>query len=78
MQVLLLGHRLLDFTTSDGTAIKGCKLYYAFTEDGVNGRMCDSLFVRDDFPLPALKPGQTLDISFNRKGKAESVVVVEK
>ena len=78
MLVLHLGHRLLDFTTSDGTTIKGCKLYFAFPEDGVVGQMCDSLFVRDDFPLPAIKPGQTLNISFNRKGKAESIVVVEK
>lgn len=78
MQVLLLGYRLLDFTTSDGTAIKGCKLYFACPEDGVTGQMCDNLFIREDFPLPAIKPGQTLDISFNRKGKAERIEVVAK
>lgn len=69
----LLGFRHLDFTTDDGSAVKGVQLFVAFAEDGVTGRMADKLFIRDGIALPALTPGMMLDISFNRKGKVESV-----
>lgn len=72
---ILLGYRKLDFTTDDGNAVKGTQLFVRFPEDGVTGEMCDKLFVRDGVELPALTPGMTLDISFNRKGKVAAVKV---
>lgn len=72
---VLLGYRPLDFTTDDGNAVKGTQLFVRFPEDGVTGEMCDKLFVRDGIELPALTPGMTLDIRFNRKGKVAAVKV---
>lgn len=69
----LLGFRHLDFTTDDGSAVKGVQLFVAFAEDGVTGRMADKLFIRDGIALPTLTPGMTLDISFNRKGRVVSI-----
>ena len=69
----LLGFRHLDFSTDDGSSVKGDQLFVAFAEDGVTGRMADKLFIRDGIALPALTPGMMLDISFNRKGRVISV-----
>ena len=62
-----------NFSTDDGSSVKGDQLFVAFAEDGVTGRMADKLFIRDGIALPTLTPGMMLDISFNRKGKVESV-----
>ncbi len=78
MKVKLIGARKLDFKSGDGVQIKGVQLYVSFPEDGIIGEMVDKLFLRDDFELPACKPGDTLDISFNRKGKPEIIKMIAK
>lgn len=69
----LLGFRHLDFSTDDGSSVKGDQLFVAFAEDGVTGRMADKLFIRDGIALPTLTPGMMLDIGFNHKGRVISV-----
>lgn len=78
MKVKLLGARELDFSSNDGSPVKGIQLFISFPEEGVVGEMTEKLFVRNGFALPACKPGDMLDISFNRKGKPESISLVGK
>ena len=72
MNMTLLGHKFLDFE-SNGKQVKGSQAFVAYSEDGVVGQRTDKLFFRDGFDLPELKPGMTLNVVFNRKGKPESV-----
>lgn len=74
MQMILLGYKHLDFTNDKGETVKGTQAFVSFTEDGVEGQRTDKLFFKEGFELPDLKPGMTLDVVFNRKGKAEQVV----
>ena len=76
MIVRLLGSRKLDFS-SQNDQIVGTQLFYAYKSDGVDGEMCDKLFLRDGFKLPVLKAGSLLNISFNKKGKPESVEIAQ-
>lgn len=78
MQVLLMGLRALDFASNDGQ-VKGMQLFVAYPEDGVEGQMTDKLFLKDGFELPdGLKPGATLEVSFNHRGKPEKVTVAQR
>lgn len=76
MYVNLLGKKQIDFTTSDNSIVKGTQFFFAHEEEGVIGQRTDKLFLRDGFPLPEVKPGDTLDVTYNRHGKPESIRVV--
>lgn len=76
MRIDVLGERPLDFTSTDGTEIKGTQIFAAFAEEGVIGKACDKFFVREGLELPALAPGMVLELSFNRKGRIEAVKAV--
>lgn len=78
MKAKLLGMRKLDFSSSDGTQVQGIQAYIAFPEEGVEGVMTDKLFLRDGFAFPSCKPGDMLEITFNRKGKPEAITLVGK
>lgn len=78
MLATLHGVRALDFLSSDGGAIKGTQLFISYPTEGVLGEQTDKLFLRDGFALPAVKPGDTLDIAFNRKGNAEAIKLAAK
>ena len=78
MKVKLQGIRDLDFKSADGAPIKGVQFFVSFPENGVLGEMVDKLFLHDDFAIPDCKPGDILDISFNRKGKPESIKLISK
>lgn len=78
MKAKLIGARELNFQSGDGTAVKGIQLYISFSEESVVGEMTDKLFLRDGFALPACKPGDMLEITFNRKGKPEVITLVGK
>lgn len=76
MTATLLGFKKLDFTSNDKSQIKGTQFFIAFSDDGVTGQRTDKLFLRDDFPLPDVKPGNVIEITYNRHGKAENIRVV--
>ena len=70
----LLGYATLDFTSSDGKVIKGTSVYAASEDENVKGLRADKLFLREDINLPdGVKVGDTIDVTFNMKGKPESV-----
>ena len=77
MRATILGTRTLNFEAEQGT-VKGTQLFIAFRENGVDGEMCDKLFIREDFLLPDLKPGDSVEISFNHRGRPEEVRLVPK
>lgn len=77
MIVRLIGSRELDFVSQNGEKVKGMQLFFAHKSDGVNGEMCDKIFLRDGFKLPALKAGSLLNIAFDNKGKPESVELAQ-
>ena len=72
----ILGTKTLDFTSGDGSKVKGTQLFVSFPEDGVVGAMVDKLFIRDGIELPPLTPGMSVDIVYNRHGKPTAVRVV--
>lgn len=74
MFMILLGLKLLDFE-SNGNRVQGTQAFVAHEEDGVIGQRTDKLFFKDGFELPDLKPGMTLEVAFNRRGKPEKVTV---
>ena len=78
MKAKLLGARELNFQSGDRTTVKGVQLYISFPEESVVGEMTDKLFLRENFSLPACKPGDMLDITFNRKGKPETITIIGK
>ncbi len=78
MRARLLGTRELNFQSGDGIMVKGFQWYISFPEENVVGEMTDKLFLRDGFTLPACKPGDMLEITFNRKGKPETITVIGK
>jgi hypothetical protein len=73
MQARLLGFSAVDFTANDGHQIKGVSLYIAFADENITGERTERIFVRDGITIPKIGIGDTLDISFDMRGKAESV-----
>ncbi len=75
MLMCLLGLKSLDFE-SNGERVKGTQAFVSYDEDGVVGQRTDKLFFKDGFELPdSLKPGVTLEVAFNHRGKPEKVMV---
>lgn len=76
MKVDLIGLRVVDFV-ADGEPVQGIKLFLAYPEDNVYGKIVDSRFIRSEvfgsFNVPAEELaahiGETIDIEINPKGK---------
>ena len=77
MYMELAGYKILDFE-SNGEQVKGTQAFVLFKEDDDDlvGRRTDRLFFKNGFELPDFKPGMTLDVEFNRKGKPVKVTAV--
>jgi len=70
----ILGIRPVNFTADDGRAISGTTIYVSFADEGVIGEAADKLFVSSTLALPVgLKPGDMVNITFNRKGKVDRI-----
>lgn len=76
MQVNFLGRKRLDFVSNDGKTVRGEQLFFSYPEADVIGERADKLFIPDGFPLPEMTPGDTLEVSFNNRGKPEKIEVV--
>jgi hypothetical protein len=74
MIATLLGVKNLDFTGSDGRAIKGMTLYFSHEDSNVNGVATDSAFIRPEMPFPKnLEINGKFQIFYNKRGKVESL-----
>lgn len=77
MKVSLIGVRSINFTTDEGNEISGIKLFIAYPEDNVYGKICDSRFITANVftnlgvPVDTLlnSIGSEIDIEINPKGK---------
>lgn len=74
MEVKLVGFMPVDFSGASGERICGTNLFVAFKDEQVSGMRTDKFFVREGTVLPEqMKPNDTLEVSFNHKGKVEYV-----
>lgn len=78
MQALLIGYTILNFKSSSGDEINGTQLFYAYTDEKTVGYKTDKVFVRKGIELPEMKPNDTINLFFDRKGKVEAVTVTKK
>jgi hypothetical protein len=74
MQAKIVGTQRLEFTNSNGDSIKGVNIFTVYPEENVDGLRVDKFFLKDGINLPKdVKLNDTVDISFNRKGKIEMI-----
>lgn len=74
MYTYIHGIRKLDFISDSGNSVNGDQLFVSFEDPSVTGKMTDKLFIPKEVELPAnLKVGDTVDVSFNRRGKVIAV-----
>lgn len=77
MQAKLLGFMGVDFTNKDGEQIVGMNIFAAFKDENVHGLRTEKIFLKEGISLPEqVKINDTLEISFNYKGKIESITKV--
>ena len=52
-------------------------LYGSYPKHGVDGEVTESIYIADNFPLPSLKIGMTIDVDRDGKGFLLAVTEVE-
>ena len=74
MQAKLMGTKALDFKNDAGEQIKGLSTYWGLNDSNVQGVRTEKFFLNKDMSLPeGTKIGDTLELSFNDKGKIEKI-----
>lgn len=77
MHAILTGFSQLDFTSSNGTHVQGMNLYITYPDKNVTGHKAERIFAPKEVVFPEkVKVGDTLNFSFNSKGKLESVSAI--
>lgn len=74
MHARLIGAQNINFTNNNGEEINGMNIFVAFNDEKVEGLRTEKLFIKAGISLPKdTKINDTLDISFNYKGKVEMI-----
>ena len=73
MQAKLVGVQHVNFTNNNGETINGTNIFCAFKDENVEGLRTEKFFLRPEIKLPECKLNDTIEISFNMKGKVEMV-----
>lgn len=74
MEAKLVGIQRVRFTNNNGELINGNNIYILFKDENVDGFKTEKLFLKEGIELPKdTKLNDTLEISFNMKGKAEMI-----
>lgn len=63
-----------------GEVIEGTSIYVTYNDPAVVGQIADKFFLKSTLMIPCipdLAPGQTLDISFNQRGKVVDVNIID-
>ncbi|CAI3542875.1 MAG: hypothetical protein ACLUC0_19460 [Clostridium neonatale] len=77
MQVKLIGVQNVNFTNNSREVIKGINLFVAFKDENVEGLRTEKFFLKDGIALPKeTKLNDTIDLSFNHKGRIEMIYKV--
>ncbi|MBP3593082.1 MAG: hypothetical protein J6J44_01015 [Lachnospiraceae bacterium] len=71
MKAKLLGVQPINFTNTQGETINGINIFCAFSDENVEGCRTEKFFLKDGIKLADCKINDTIDISFNMKGKVE-------
>lgn len=74
MRGRLEGVQSIRFTNNTGEEISGMNIYVAFQDENVEGLKTEKFFLKSNISLPKdTKINDMLEISFNYKGKIESI-----
>lgn len=74
MQAKLVGVQAINFTNNSGEEVKGTNIFCTFVDENVQGLRTEKFFIKDGIALPKdTKLNDTIDISFNMKGKVERI-----
>lgn len=73
MQVKLVGVQSISFTNNSGEIINGTNIFCAFKDENVEGLRTEKFFLKDGIKLPDCKINDTIEVSFNMKGKVEAL-----
>ena len=71
MQVKLVGVQPVNFINNNGETINGTNIFCAFRDENVDGLRNEKFFIKDGIKLLDCKINDTIEISFNMKGKVE-------
>lgn len=81
----VLGFKDVDFKDKNsGDKIQGCSLYVSFSEPNdknLVGQMADKIFLplaKFEDVILQIQVGTLLDISYNRFGKVQDVIIISK
>lgn len=73
MKAKLVGVQEIHFT-NNGEEINGTNIFCAFQDENVEGLRTEKFFLKNGITLPKeVKLNDTIDISFNNRGKVEMV-----
>lgn len=73
MVAKLLGIQIVNFTNNKNEIIEGKNIFCAFKAENVEGLRTEKFFLKNGIELPECKLNDTIDISFNMKGKVEMI-----
>ena len=73
MRVKLVGVQYVNFTNNNGETINGTNIFCAFEDENVEGLRTEKFFIKPEIKLSDCKINDTIDISFNMKGKIEMI-----
>lgn len=70
MQVKLVGVQQINFKNNNGENISGITIFCLFKQENVEGYRAEKFFLKSEIEFPTdTKLNDTLEISFNMKGK---------
>ena len=73
MLAILYGLMVVDFVNNDGERITGKNGFFGFESENVEGLRTEKFFIGNDIPFPECNIGDELELTFNYRGKLESV-----
>lgn len=73
MLAVLYGLMVVDFTNSNGERVIGRNGFFGFEDSNVEGVRTEKFFIGNDVPFPECNIGDELELTFNYRGKLESV-----
>ena len=74
MQVKIVGVQNVNFTNNSGEVIKGMNIFVGFKDENVEGLRTEKFFLKEGISLPKeTKLNDTIDLSFNHKGRIEMI-----
>ena len=73
MVAKVLGIQPVNFTNNRNETITGTNIFCTFKDENVECLRTEKFFLKNGIELPECKLNDTIDISFNMKGKVEMI-----